>query len=447
MATTEKPQSRIAFLRDRVKAASKRTDRTTFAVPFRQKQLNLVVIEVPIDFPLYNVRSGRTHRAHSQYIDQHGLPEDFFIDPEDSHVQGAQHQILLDMVDERGLAKDLLDKSQKDPIVLTYDGFIIDGNRRVAALKREGDVEYVTAIVLPEDATDAEIYETEVELQMAAETKAPYNWIDEGLHIKYGVERLYEKKRPEDALHTVAQRMAMSDEEVKFILDRLSVVDLYLEWLEQPGKYHLIPTERGGAAEQAFRELADRMRQQQFQRMPQRQLRAIREACFAAIASGGGYKDVRRIADSMRKQPAEFMERLRPALPADLGKALDEPEEREEPLEPADEPDLLGELARAEGDGGSETPATALLKVLGTPEAGKRSGEAIIQTAVELDEEQKERKQEPDVQIGRALSILKGLDVTGQARHLDEIARLLHELLETAERLASRVEDLRGEEE
>jgi hypothetical protein len=446
MATTEKPASRVAFLRDRVRVASEARGRTTFSVPFRQKQLPLVVIEVPIGFPLYNVTSGRTHRAQSAYVDRHALPADFFDASEDPDVQRAQHEILLELVDERNLAQDLMARTQRNPIVLTYDGFIVDGNRRVAALKREGNVEYVNAVVLPEDATVAEVYETEVEFQMAAETKAPYNWIDEALHVRLGVERLYEKKRPEEALGTVAQHMNMADDDVKFILDRLSLVDLYLAWLGQPNKYHLIPTERGGAAEQAFRDLAERVRQQQFQRMPRQQQRAIREACFAAIASGGGYKDVRRIADVMRRSPGEFIDRVRPGLPDDLQKALDE-EPPEQTVDDGPVEELFGQLARAEETAGDSGPASAVINVVGDPDNGKRSGPALIQAAVELEEEQKERKQEPDVQIGRALTIIRGLELTSQTRNLDEIAKAIHEMLEIAEGLVRRVEELRSDDE
>jgi hypothetical protein len=410
-----------------------------------------VTIQVPIDFPLYNVRSGRTHRAQSEYIDRHALPGDFFGDPEDPSVQQAQHEMLLEVVDERNLAQDLVSKQQKNPIVLTYDGFIIDGNRRVAALKREGDVEYVDAVVLPEDATDAEIYETEVELQMATETRAPYNWVDEALHIRYGVERLYENRRPDEAIHAVAQRMNMPDEDVKSILDRLALVDLYLDWHGSLEKYHLIPTDRGGAAEQAFIELAQRVRQQQFQRMPRSQQRAIREACFAAIANGGGYKDVRRIANAMRETPDDFVERVRPALPDDLRAALDHevPADDLAEAEPgaAAGDDLLDELAGAEDAAGHLPSGAAILNVVGDPEDAKRSGQAVIQAAIEIDEEKRERRQEPDVQIGRALSIIRGLELSSGSRKLDQIAQALHELLEAVERLAARVEELRGEEE
>src|SRR6266511_4160638 len=85
---TDFARSRIAFLRERVAAASRQADRATFPVPFRQRQVDLVVTDVPIEFPLYNVLSGRTHRAQAEYIDRHGVSADFFAIPRTKRCSG-----------------------------------------------------------------------------------------------------------------------------------------------------------------------------------------------------------------------------------------------------------------------------------------------------------------------------------------------------------------------
>lgn len=41
---------RIAFLRDRVETVEASRGRTTFDVPFRQRQISLAMIEIPLDF-------------------------------------------------------------------------------------------------------------------------------------------------------------------------------------------------------------------------------------------------------------------------------------------------------------------------------------------------------------------------------------------------------------
>jgi hypothetical protein len=440
-------KSRIAFLRERVAAATRQSDRATFPVPFRQRQVNLVVTDVPIEFPLYNVLSGRTHRAQAEYIDRHGVAADFFADPEDEDVQRAQHDILVAMVDEAGLARDLYEKSQRNPLVLTYDGFVVDGNRRLAALRRDGDAQYVSAVVLPEDATPAEVYETEVELQMALETKAAYSWIDEALHVSYGVRQLYEKKKPQEAVHAVAQRMNMDDKEIQDILQRLALVDSYLAWSKQRGKYHLIPAGAGGGAmEQAFKELAQLTRRQQVQRLHQTQQKAIREACFAVIASGGGYKDVRHVVSSMRTRPNDFLDKTKDLLPDDLKPRLDEDDSPPEGETTAPDDDLLAELAAAEGDG-SPPAGTAVLQLVGEAENGRRAGRALIDAAAEIEAEEKDAQRhiEPHQQIARALKSLQAVALTPATPSLDQLARSLAELIELAEQLTGDVERLRSE--
>ena len=158
---------------------------------------------------------------------------DFFADAEDDEVQAAQNSLLLEMIQDEGLASDLARRQQRNPIVLTYDGFIIDGNRRVAALRDAGDVENVTAVILPPDATLAEVFETELELQMARETRADYDWIDQGLHVRYGINELHEQ------VSSVAQRMNIQEREVNDILARMVLVDLYLAWA---GSARFIPS-------------------------------------------------------------------------------------------------------------------------------------------------------------------------------------------------------------
>lgn len=440
-------QSRITTLRERVAAAEKSRDRTTFPVPFRQAQKNEVIISIPADFPLYNVRSGRTHRAQSQYIDRNDCREDFFADPEDPDVQKAQHAILLELVNLEGLAVDLQRKKQRNPLVLTYDGYVIDGNRRLASIRRDRESEYVTAVVLPEDAEAAEVYETELELQMSRETKAAYNWIDQALHIRLGVNELYARKGESERLHAVAQRMNLDDDAVKGILDRLALVDLYLEWLGKPGKYHEIPTGETGSMEQAFKELAQRTLARDVRRLPQQEQQAIRTAGFAIISQQGGYLDVRRVIDAMRNQSTELVRRVKDQLPEDLKrKSADAPVVASpQDKQTAARSSVFAELAVAEAPA-RPSPTIELLHVTREPEVAKQSANIIMNIAEELDQEKKEaqRQVEPAQQTDRAAKLLRGISITAQTRSMDEIAAHLDEVLSEAERLMRELDAARG---
>ena len=444
---SEDRPSRIAFLRTRIEAGGRDEQRSTFAVPFRGHSAILIQTEVRTDFPLYRVQSGRTRRAQAAYLDQHSeLPTDFFDDPEDIKVQNAQHQILLELIAEHSLDKDLRDRGQWNPLVLTYDGFVLDGNRRLCALREDGE-QYVTAVVLPEDADAPEIYETEVELQMAEETKAPYNWIDEALHIRYGIERLGEKA------DSVAERMRMDVTTINHAIAQLSVVDMYLDWLGQPGKYHLIPVERGGTTRQAFLDLTQRLYTQTTQRLSRQEQKAIREACFSAIVSGGGYNDVRNIAKYIRSRPQDFVHRVVETLPEDLSRQIVEPPEgdQEDQGRELDDKagDLLTQLALSETPVVESTSLRDILSLVTDPDRGRRSGPSLRRAAEDLDAEEKEaqRVAQPLQRVQRALREVGAVQLRPETQGLDDIARALGDLIEEVERLTTRISTLRSKGE
>lgn len=429
---TESQPSRIAFLQDRVGTADRAVGRTTFDVPFRQRHVSLVKVDVPIGFPLYNIQSGRTHRAQTEWIERNGRPADIFADPEDEDVQSVQHSLLLTMIQDRDLDADLARRQQRNPIVLTYDGFIIDGNRRVAALRAAGDVENVTAVVLPSDATLPEVFETELELQMARETRADYNWIDQAIHVRYGVAQLHEQ------VTSVAQRMNIQEREVNDILARLVLVDLYLAWAGTPDAYHRVPPD----SEQSFIELSDRESRQQFRNLSALHRETIRLACFGVIQSaGGGYMDIRHVADTIRSQPATVATRLRDRLPDELARRLDDPV-TSPAVVPDDDDDLLSQLAAAAGDE-AITPGTEVLNVVRDPGDAHISAPVLIDVANDLVEEGREIQShlEPLRKLDRALQLLRSIRITPETRQRDTVAQRLDELMSEADRIAAEVGD------
>lgn len=422
-------------MRERVDAA-RAAGGPTSDVPFRQTVRDLPRVQVPVGFPLYNLGSGRTHRAQARYIEEHELPDDFFADPESEDAQSAQHEILLGMIDEAKLKADLEQKEQRRPLVLTYDGFIVDGNRRTAALREAGETEQLTAIVLPEDALAADIYETELELQMAVETKATYNWVDEGLHVRHGILVLGEAK---DA---IARRMNRPEAEIDELLGRMALVDLYLDWLDKRGKYHRVGVED----EQSFIELRLRERRAQFRNLSQLHQRTVRNAVFAVIHVTGGYKDVRQVADSMIGQLAEVARRVREEqLPAEALQLLDRPVEVDTPAQA--QSDVLSQLAEA--DVGPPPPAgVELLNILGSAPATDDVGVALIRVGedlAELDREQREQGQ-PLRKLERALRALREVNLSQETPRREEIASTLAQIIARAEELSRRVDELHSQQ-
>ncbi len=266
--------------------------------------LDLPVIKLRTDFLRYNVNSGRTHKARLKWLANHPeLGPDFFDDPESPRVQEAMNDILVNMAEEADLAESLRVETQQEPAIITKDGYVVNGNRRLAALRQQG-VDYMDAVVLPETAQDQEIYELELALQMAPETKAGYNWVDELLHIRFGIDRFHES---EDQL---MRRMHVTVDELRFKLRVLSLVDEYLEWKGATNRYDLV----GGlgvedeAQKIAFEELQKRLDSEDAARLEDDVIVLYKNFAFQQIDRGEVYREMRRTWNQFRVRPTEFVQ-------------------------------------------------------------------------------------------------------------------------------------------
>ena len=437
MPSDKKAATRIATLNER-SAEAERNRSPTFDVPFRGNRLHLHRVRIETSFPLYRIQSGRTHRAQSQYLEGHPeLPKDFFQDPEDPKVQKAQHEILLGMINERDLSADLKDRKQLSPLVLTSDGYVVDGNRRLAALRNQRE-EYADAVVLPADAQSHEIYETEIELQMQRETKAPYNWIDQALHIEYGLKELNEP------VATVARRMRKSEADINNEITKLHVVRGYLAWAGNEGKYHKVPQPGGGSMEQAFEEMAEAWRRPALKRKGEPDLRVIREACFAAIQREAGYMEVRRTIKQLSQNPGRVAEKLRQRSgPAEVPSPPATPSSPvpARPVVTGKTTDPLRALV-VENAGGPPPDLAELLRAVNDPEKAMLVAEAVDD--LEEEEKQSKRQQLPLQRIHRAITELQQVELDQDSGDLAEIAKALELVANEVERLSSHISRLRS---
>ena len=241
---------RIEHLRKMVKSQEENPKKHTETVRWRGENYHLSVIRVETSFLRYRLENGRTRRKQIEYLQNNpDAPSDLFNDPESNEAQEAQNIILLDLINEKGLKDDLLTEGQRKPAIITYDGYVLNGNRRLAALK-ENKIQHMDCVVLPEDSNPKDLYELELDLQMARDTKAEYNWVDVLLHIRYGIEDLKEEKS------NLTKKMRLGKKEIESKISMLFLVDLYLDWLNKPKQYHIV----GAVDEQAFKELENMSR-------------------------------------------------------------------------------------------------------------------------------------------------------------------------------------------
>ncbi|MCJ1715101.1 hypothetical protein [Curtobacterium sp. VKM Ac-2922] len=151
------------------------------AVPYKGKRLTLPVAQVPLDHVLLNPRS---HRIRAQLQSK---PSDqattVATDPYGEEAQDLLRTLLRETDGFAEIRTSLERKGQEDAGVITAGGVLINANTRAVALEELG-VQYIDVMVLPSDATDRELNELELTLQMARDVKQDYSFTSQLLFIE-----------------------------------------------------------------------------------------------------------------------------------------------------------------------------------------------------------------------------------------------------------------------
>lgn len=201
---------------------------------WRGKPLYRKIIQIDCEFLMYRIENSRTEIQQLTYIRKNSLSKDLFNDPESYFAQEAQEAILIEMVRSKGkdLLEDLKIRKQDDACIITYDGYIVNGNRRTAAIKYLGD-RYIDCIVLPEDTSIKDIYSLEQQLQISQDFREDYHWINELKNIRKGLN----DRRLEFTEKELASNLRLELRDLKIKLRMLDLIDAFLIWKKIPGEY------------------------------------------------------------------------------------------------------------------------------------------------------------------------------------------------------------------
>lgn len=229
---------------------------------FRSGRELLPVIQIDINHLLYRLENFRTLGDQLSQVAA-GKAEQGLFDPsrrEDLSAQAAQHDLLFALA-QKGSGESIIPiyeelqrvKKQTDELIISADGVVVNGNRRLAAMRELfttgkpdfADFQNISCSVLPPSATEDEIIALEIELQMQPDTKLPYDWTAVALAAR----ALKTRGRSDPA---IAAMMNRSVEEIQRLLTMIDGADLYLaEHLDLPQAYNELDE-----TEQAFKQVA-----------------------------------------------------------------------------------------------------------------------------------------------------------------------------------------------
>lgn len=209
-----------------------------------EKQI-LPFYRFPIGFPLgspgilyYNVSNGRLAMDVSKWEKENYRKIDTTVKEDAELIR--QMLLQLDIAETKQLKNDIHKKKQMEPGVITHDGFVINGNRRMAVLEDlhidepTGKWLFLEAVRLPEDISEKDIWKIEAGLQLSKDKVAEYHPVNELLKIKQGIDAQL-------SIEEIAECMyGRTPAYITESISRLELIDSFLDFFNQPGNYDCI---------------------------------------------------------------------------------------------------------------------------------------------------------------------------------------------------------------
>ncbi len=224
---------------------------------------DLDVYRIPLEHLYFNIQNGRYADRMIRLQQEHKGIE---IDPRrdnwknkiEEMLAGEHRDTTRDKVAFEKLLDDIQDKDQLRPGVVLLDGGVIDGNRRLAALRRlwkksknAARFGFFDAVILPKDTTNEDRWRIEAGLQLGINERLAYSPINELLKVREGL-LMYEEKIEEGSLPATESPVKLvakaiygkSDADIQEMSQRLRLIDEYLEFTDKPEAYDQVSSDR-----------------------------------------------------------------------------------------------------------------------------------------------------------------------------------------------------------
>ena len=264
-------------------------------VKIQDKKVELDVFRLPLTFLFYNVKNGRFAKEYHRL--QTKLERS--LDPKTPEDIKQIEKMLLgqNIGKTRLLQNSLRDNGQEEPGIITIDGNVINGNRRMSVLTvlngepNGSKFGYMNVGRLPDNMEDKDLYKIQLNKQMAKDQKLDYGKINELLFIREGVESGLSKLE-------IAEQIGYKEEEIEEKLERLVLIDEYLQYNQTPNQYHIL-NDQNEHFEEMLKQIFNENKKKDYLPL---ELLKLKKLCFALIKDNRQHKEIRKIPKFMRNE-------------------------------------------------------------------------------------------------------------------------------------------------
>ncbi len=218
---------------------------TKFDVPTVNGTELYEVYMVSVELPKYRLDNTRTLALQEQLVYHENRNEDFFNDVESDAIQEIQHNLLKSLIKSSDKDKDLESyfstHTQTEPLILTHEGFVISGNRRLCALRELVEQDYesyknfslVRVVILPNLDAD-KIDQIEDLLEQQKDIKEPFSWVSRALGYR---RRMHKYKFSDEQLSNIT---GVKKNEIASLINKVEIADRYLDSIGKSKDYNQI---------------------------------------------------------------------------------------------------------------------------------------------------------------------------------------------------------------
>ena len=208
----------------------------TESVDIKGERKDLKILRLPLDYVFFNIKNGRFAAEYMEKVKQEGGRE---LDMSDESDTKKIQELLLQQEPKQTavLEEDLKRYGQKNPGIITHDGYVINGNRRMAVLKRLADdgkseFGYIKVARLPKNISEADVWKIEAGIQLSRQEKLDYGPINTLLKLKEGTDASLSNAEIASALYG-----GFTEDEIEERLKRLDLIEEYLSYIHKPLNY------------------------------------------------------------------------------------------------------------------------------------------------------------------------------------------------------------------
>ena len=210
-----------------------------YGIPFPTEKLAFKpVYKVPIKILSFNFENGRIASEKITLESKRGNK----LDDEDEKDQELVGEILLNSQWYGKKATEQLKASlaieQQEPAIVTWDGILLNGNRRAACLnslfKDTGKPQFklINIVVLPQAGVN-ELLDLENRLQLAKDFREKYGPVNERIRLRYLKEK---RKMPmKEIINSVRQNW--NEKQINSMIEEINLIDEFLKAAKKPNQY------------------------------------------------------------------------------------------------------------------------------------------------------------------------------------------------------------------